>query len=521
MFQEIGLVDFSNLNNLETISKGLTVTHSPNLISFDGLEKLSSSLTNLSVISNPLLNNINALNNIKSIEASIFIQKNPYLSNCSINSVCAHLVKSGQLYVGGNKAGCNNADEISISCSQSDIDDDNDGVMNNLDLCPNTPIGEITNKNGCTQSQIGDTDNDGVINIYDTCPGTPEGEEANTEGCSQSQIDDDSDGVMNNLDTCQNTPIGEEVNATGCSQSQIDDDGDGVMNNIDTCLNTPVGGAVNATGCSSSQLDDDNDGVSNTLDQCPNTPAGITVDYKGCPVLPSNNYKLEATNPTCQSKNNGKLKITATATYNYTATLDGKDYTFTNNVLEISDLAPKVYTICVKVPALNNYTQCFDFEVKAAPGLGARTSFDTKGNRTKADIIIDSGTAPYTIELNGKTVAVTMEHQLSIPVQNGDLITVKSSVACEGNVSEQVRLLNVLTAYPNPTSDFVELYIPTTVNQKDMLIQVINSQGKIVYQKIVQVLGNRIEVPMINLPTGLYMINAHLETIQTIKVIKK
>src|SRR5690606_33349240 len=141
--QEIGLRDFTGLNKLETICKRLNVSHSPKLLTLSGLENVSSSLNNISIITNSLLNNINALNNITSVEETIFIQKNPYLTNCSINSVCAHLVKSGNLYVGGNSAGCNNKDEILVGCSESDIDDDMDGVMNNLDLCPDTPIDEI------------------------------------------------------------------------------------------------------------------------------------------------------------------------------------------------------------------------------------------------------------------------------------------------------------------------------------------------------------------------------------------
>ncbi|WP_456377295.1 endonuclease [Lutibacter sp.] len=166
-------------------------------------------------------------------------------------------------------------------CSNGQLDDDNDGIQNSDDDCPNTPAGETVNANGCSDSQL-DDDNDGVMNNADICPNTPVGEVVNADGCSNGQLDDDNDGIQNSDDDCPSTPAGETVNANGCSNSQLDDDSDGVMNNADLCPNTPVGEAVNADGCSDSQLDDDNDGVQNSDDTCPNTPVGESVNANGC-----------------------------------------------------------------------------------------------------------------------------------------------------------------------------------------------------------------------------------------------
>ncbi|MFD1293216.1 chondroitinase-B domain-containing protein [Lutibacter holmesii] len=166
-------------------------------------------------------------------------------------------------------------------CSADQQDDDNDGVQNGDDICPDTPEGEDVNDSGCSDSQI-DDDNDGVMNNVDLCPDTAAGEAVDANGCSADQQDDDNDGVQNGDDICPDTPEGEDVNDSGCSDSQIDDDNDGVMNNVDACPNTPAGEAVDATGCADSQLDDDGDGVMNNVDQCPNTPAGEAVDTDGC-----------------------------------------------------------------------------------------------------------------------------------------------------------------------------------------------------------------------------------------------
>lgn len=60
-----------------------------------------------------------------------------------------------------------------------DGDDDNDGVLNSKDLCPNSLPGAIVDKNGCEL----DDDNDGVENRLDKCPNTSIGVRVNTDGC--------------------------------------------------------------------------------------------------------------------------------------------------------------------------------------------------------------------------------------------------------------------------------------------------------------------------------------------------
>ena len=161
------------------------------------------------------------------------------------------------------------------------LDDDNDGVPNDSDQCPNTPAGSSVDANGCAFGES-DLDSDGVSDLLDNCPNTPSNESVDIYGCSQSQLDDDNDGVMNDSDLCPNTPAGESVDAVGCGPSQQDDDNDGVMNDSDLCPNTPANESVDASGCSQSQLDDDVDGISNADDLCPETMAGQSVDGSGC-----------------------------------------------------------------------------------------------------------------------------------------------------------------------------------------------------------------------------------------------
>ena len=59
------------------------------------------------------------------------------------------------------------------------VDSDGDGVYDDKDQCPNTPIGVKVDSVGCPL----DTDGDGVYDYLDKCPGTPTGATVDERGC--------------------------------------------------------------------------------------------------------------------------------------------------------------------------------------------------------------------------------------------------------------------------------------------------------------------------------------------------
>lgn len=139
-------------------------------------------------------------------------------------------------------------------------DNDNDGIANELDLCPNA-FGS-KELNGCP-----DKDGDGVADYLDKCPDTKG--LAAFGGCP----DTDMDGISDNEDECPN--IAGIKALKGCPEKVVDTDGDGVPDADDKCPGEK--GTAATMGCP----DADGDGVVDKDDKCPNKP-GLKI-YYGCP----------------------------------------------------------------------------------------------------------------------------------------------------------------------------------------------------------------------------------------------
>ncbi len=140
------------------------------------------------------------------------------------------------------------------------VDSDNDGIADELDLCPNA-FGSKELK-GCP-----DKDGDGIADFEDKCPESKGLKEFN--GCP----DSDGDGFPDNEDECPNV-VGTAKNK-GCPDKIMDADGDGIPDSVDKCPNDS--GSAAAGGCP----DRDGDGMSDKDDKCPDQP-GLKI-YYGCP----------------------------------------------------------------------------------------------------------------------------------------------------------------------------------------------------------------------------------------------
>jgi outer membrane protein OmpA-like peptidoglycan-associated protein len=116
-------------------------------------------------------------------------------------------------------------------------DSDGDGLMDDVDKCPNEPAGP----NGVDGCPYRDSDGDGVVDSMDQCPRQREDQDGfmDADGCPD--IDNDKDGLLDTVDQCPNQP--EDINGfqddDGCPEGVVDRDGDGIMDDKDNCPDQP------------------------------------------------------------------------------------------------------------------------------------------------------------------------------------------------------------------------------------------------------------------------------------------
>jgi len=141
-------------------------------------------------------------------------------------------------------------------------DDDNDGVSNKFDICPD--IAGVYLLQGCP-----DSDGDGISDQKDECPYDP-GKEA-LNGCP----DRDDDGIADKNDRCPDHAGSPQHD--GCPDS----DEDGIVDFEDECPDQA--GSLTLRGCP----DRDGDGIPDKTDLCPDIPG--KAEFMGCPFADSDN----------------------------------------------------------------------------------------------------------------------------------------------------------------------------------------------------------------------------------------
>ena len=181
------------------------------------------------------------------------------------NNQSAGIVAANEILIGATFPQC------------SGPDNDNDGLPDECDDCPNDPDNDIDGDGICGDvdicplgDNITDTDGDGVANGCDLCEGFDDAFDADADtipdDCDlcpgfDDRLDDDADTIPNDCDVC---PNGSDVDDT---------DLDSIADGCDNCPNDP----------NDAQADTDQDGVGDSCDQCPGVDDAIDADGDGAP----------------------------------------------------------------------------------------------------------------------------------------------------------------------------------------------------------------------------------------------
>ncbi|MBQ4820612.1 immunoglobulin-like domain-containing protein [Aquimarina sp. MMG016] len=240
-----------------------------------------------------------------------------------------------------------------------------------------------------------------------------------------------------------------------------------------------------------------------------------------CPLenLPFDNFQVQALSETCTDKNNGIITIDTMESQNYIATINNEIYAFTSN-LTVNDLPPGTYPVCIAIDGFSDCEQCFELVIEEASILNGRTSIDNNDRASQIFVQIDSGTAPYTVTVNKEVIGEYDTNSFAIPVQNGDVVEVVSSLACEGKLSKTIEGFKEISLYPNPTKANVTVTIPGTGSDA-IAINIHNTLGVMVSSKIYPISGGKVVLPMEDLAVGVYFVSINDATSKVYRIIKE
>ena len=272
-------------------------------------------------------------------------------------------------------------------------------------------------------------------------------------------------------------------------------------------------------------FDNDKDGVINQNDANPNDLYSNSNDVNGNKIfsLPNDNFSISIENLSCRGSSDGSIAVSAVdENLNYTLTINGNE---THNLdpsggysKSISNLNPGQYNLCFTVEGESGYNQCFDINISEPAPLSASSRVDIVDKSISFDL---SGSDKYTIVHNG--IEKDFDHSNpKIALRKGvNFLKVKTDKLCQGSYAEEVFISEEVEFYPNPTKDYVNLYIHGKDSTVD--IRVINRDGNILNTSCNEIHSNRkVQINLEEFSEGIYLIQLSGKTVdKTVKIVRE
>ncbi len=234
-----------------------------------------------------------------------------------------------------------------------------------------------------------------------------------------------------------------------------------------------------------------------------------------CPLfnLPTTNFSITTGGETCDAKNNGTLSINAATELAYTTTVNGVDYDFTSS-LTVDNLSPGTYPVCITVAGFSDCEQCFEAVIEGAEKLTGKTIV----SRNELFVEMQTGTAPYTVLINGNASGSYTTNSFSLKIAHGDYVEIVSSLDCEGKLATQISSLEGITLSPNPTQGDITLNLGDTRLEK-VHIAIYDALGVETSSGVYNIRSGSVLLPTSGLSQGIYFVRVDNTT--TFKIIKQ
>ena len=269
--------------------------------------------------------------------------------------------------------------------------------------------------------------------------------------------------------------------------------------------------------------DEDGDGVSDVEDSCPGTEAGLEVDITGCAIyrFETDNFQLLATSESCRTENDGSVEIIAQESLNYEITITGNGLnvndSFTADYIQ-NNLSAGTYDVCIDATSgdIEYEELCFEVVISEPEAISVSSQSGIDPNSIVLNL---SGSDIYTVTVNGLDEQTTQsEFTLDLKPGNNS-VTVVGRLACQGFYEKQFFIAGGIIIYPNPTSDYVRLFVE---NAGTVELNLFSMEGRLIRTEKRTMIGSKTELDVSNLSAGTYFLKVEGESQKgTYKIIKQ
>lgn len=234
-------------------------------------------------------------------------------------------------------------------------------------------------------------------------------------------------------------------------------------------------------------------------------------------ALPIDNFKIIVSSETCIDKNNGILQIEAEVALDYIATIGFDQYSFIDNLL-VENLIPGTYKLCIRENGAVT-SHCFQFEITESEQISGKTNLENDAHGKQLKVNMVTGTLPYSVTVNSKSIGEFNTKSFSFDVQDGDAIEIVSKYDCEGKIAFEIQNEIIGDSYVNPINSVIDIIVEE--QNTTVLLELYDLQGSLLKSLSQDVINNRIVLNIENYPSGVYLIKIHGNTIRTHKIIKR
>ena len=115
----------------------------------------------------------------------------------------------------------------------------------------------------------------------------------------------------------------------------------------------------------------------------------------------------------------------------------------------------------------------------------------------------------------------TSSSSFDVPASQGDLVEVKTAVACEGTLAKLITepiTFGAAAAYPNPTKGVVNVRVPFA--GREVAVEVYALDGRMLFSRRLPVLNDTVSFDLSRYPQGVYIAKILLKEPVSIRIIK-